>query len=142
GARLTHDVPAGHGPHGPVPGGVRFPDERTTTVREARLVPRAAVPYLVVPDHNHHAGLAHLRREALDVLAAGYRSARRTLLGVLAWVLAVGGATLLASLPWVGGPTVRTAALAGLGAALLGGGLWLAAGVLRSGRRITAAAAQ
>ena len=111
-------------------------------MREARLVPRAAVPYLVVPDHSHHAGLAHLRREALDVLAAGYRSAGRTLLGLLAWVLGAGGATLLAALPWHEGPAARTAVLGAAGAVLLAGGLWLAVAVLRSGRRITTAAAQ
>ena len=111
-------------------------------MREARLVPRAAVPYLVVPDHSHHAGLAHLRREALDVLAAGYRSAGRTLLGLLSWVLGTGGATVLAALPWYDAPAPRTGALAALGLLLVAGAVWLAAAVLRSGRRITDAAAQ
>ncbi|TNC18682.1 hypothetical protein FHE66_05730, partial [Georgenia sp. 311] len=66
------------------------------------------MPYLVVPDHSHHAGLAHLRREALDVLAAGYRSSGRTLLGLLAWVLGTGGATVLAALPWYDAPALHT----------------------------------
>ncbi|WP_324651200.1 FHA domain-containing protein [Georgenia sp. H159] len=110
-------------------------------MRDARLVPRAALPYLVVPAHTQHAELAPLRREALDVLAAGYRSTRRTLLGVLAWAAVAGGATLLATLPWLGAATGPTVALAVLGAVLLAAGLTLAVGVVRSGRRITGAAA-
>ncbi|QDB78913.1 FHA domain-containing protein [Georgenia wutianyii] len=100
------------------------------------------MPYLVVPDHSHHAGLAHLRREALDVLAAGYRSSGRTLLGLLAWVLGTGGATVLAALPWYDAPALHTGVLAALGLLLVAGAVWLAAAVLRSGRRITDAAAQ
>lgn len=108
-------------------------------MRNARLVPRAALPYLAVPAHTQHAELAPLRREALDVLASGYRSTRRTLLGVLAWAAVAGGATVLAVLPWLG--AAPTVALAVLGAALLAGGLALTVGVLRSGRLITGAAA-
>ncbi|WP_251839998.1 FHA domain-containing protein [Oceanitalea stevensii] len=111
-------------------------------MREA-LLPRAALPYLdvAVPAHTHHAELAPLRREALDVLAAGYRSTGRTLLGLLAWALTAAGATLLAVLPWQGLTTTTTAALAVAGALVLAAGLWLTTGVLRAGRRLTGAAA-
>ncbi len=111
-------------------------------MREA-LLPRAALPYLdvAVPAHSHHAELAPLRREALDVLAAGYRSTGRTLLGVLAWALTAGGATVLAVLPWQDLTATTTAALAVTGTLVLAVGLWLATGVLRAGRRLTGAAA-
>ncbi|WP_454085298.1 FHA domain-containing protein [Georgenia sp. Marseille-Q6866] len=111
-------------------------------MREA-LLPRAALPYLdvAVPAHTHHAELAPLRREALDVLAAGYRSTGRTLLGLLAWALTAAGATLLAVLPWQDLATTTTAALAVAAALALAAGLWLATGVLRAGRRLTGAAA-
>ncbi|PYG01643.1 FHA domain-containing protein [Georgenia satyanarayanai] len=111
-------------------------------MREA-LLPRAALPYLdvAVPAHTHHAELAPLRREALDVLAAGYRSTGRTLLGVLGWALTAAGATTLAVLPWQGPATTTTAVLAVAGTLVLAAGLWLAAGVLRAGRRLTGAAA-
>ncbi len=112
-------------------------------MRDALLVPRAALPYLdvAVPAGTHHAELAPLRREALEVLAAGYRATGRTLLGVLAWAATAGGTTLLAVLPWLAAPTGPTLALGVLGALLLTGGGWLAAAVLRSGSRITRAAA-
>lgn len=110
-------------------------------MREARLVPRKAQPYLTVPAGAHDAGLAPVRREALEVLAAGYRSTPRTLLAVLATLVGAAGVTTLAVLPWHGATGAQTAALAALGMVLLVGGIWFAAGVLRSGRRITAAAA-
>jgi len=110
-------------------------------VREARLVPREAQPYLTVPAGAHDAGLAPVRREALEVLAAGYRSTPRTLLAVLATLVGAAGVTTLAVLPWHGATGPQTAALVALGVVLLAGCLWFAAGVLRSGRRITTAAA-
>jgi len=113
-------------------------------VSERRLVPRAAQPYLEVDIavDAHHEALAPLRREALDVLAAGYRSTGRTLLGLLAGAAVVAGASTVAVLPWLTGGTAARAALAVLGAALVAGGLWLGVGVLRAGRRITGAAAR
>lgn len=110
-------------------------------MREARLVPREAQPYLTVPAGAHDAGLAPVRREALEVLAAGYRSTPRTLLAVLATLVGAAGVTTLAVLPWHGATGPQTAAFVALGVVLLAGGLWFAADVLRSGRRITAAAA-
>src|SRR5699024_9801512 len=49
--------------------------------------------------------------------------------------------SLLTGLPWLGLGAAWTAVLAVLGAALLAAGIWLTVGVLRSGRRITGAAA-
>src|SRR5690606_39266455 len=76
---------------------------RGRRVSEGRLVPRAARPYLRVEValDAHHEALAPLRREALDVLAAGYRSTGRTLLGLLSWAVVVTGAGALAALPWL-----------------------------------------
>ncbi|HLV05670.1 MAG TPA: FHA domain-containing protein [Actinomycetaceae bacterium] len=110
---------------------------------EGRLVPRAARPYLRVEValDAHHEALAPLRREALDVLAAGYRSTGRTLLGLLSWAVVVTGAGALAALPWLTTGTPQRVLVAGAGTVLLAAGLWLAAGVLRAGRRITGAAA-
>ena len=82
-------------------------------MRDALLVPRAAVPYLdvAVPAHVHRAELAPVRREALDVLAAGWRSAPRTLLGLVAWAGSVLAALLLALLPSLEAPWRVTAAV-------------------------------
>ncbi|HLS73094.1 MAG TPA: hypothetical protein VK046_04930, partial [Actinomycetaceae bacterium] len=110
-------------------------------MRDALLVPRAAVPYLdvAVPAHVHRAELAPVRREALDVLAAGWRSAPRTLLGLLAWAGSVLAALLFALLPSLDTPWRVAAAVTGC--LLLAGAAWLAVAVLRAGRRITGAAA-
>lgn len=110
-------------------------------MRDALLVPRAAVPYLdvAVPAHVHRAELAPVRREALDVLAAGWRSAPRTLLGLVAWAGSVLAALLLALLPSLEAPWRVTAAVGAC--VLLVAAAWLAVAVLRAGRRITGAAA-
>lgn len=110
-------------------------------MRDALLVPRVAVPYLdvEVPGHVHRAELAPVRREALDVLAAGWRSAPRALLGLVAWAASVVAALLLALAPALTAPWGVVAAVSG--GLLLPGAAWLAVVVLRAGRRITGAAA-
>ena len=101
------------------------------------LVPRATLPYLEVaaPTAQHHVELAPVRREALDVLAAAYRSPVRLLLGLLAWAAVVGAVALGVLLSE---PVVLVIA----GAVVLGlVGVGLAVVVVRAGARLTRAAA-